>query len=90
MRRQGLQRVQPNSIAVTADFEWPAPMRRREYVRVRLASVGGSESVSLYHKQGSDVLASTVWADGLVEIPEHSTIAPGDQVTYLPFTELLQ
>ena len=90
LRRQGMSDVEPKPILVTAGFDWPRPMRRREYVRVRLDGAGASAKVSLYHKQGSDVLASTVWADGLVEIPEHSTVKPGDQVSYLSFSQLLQ
>ena len=90
LRRQGMRDVEPKSILVSADFDWPTPMRRREYLRVRLEGTGGAAKVSLYHKQGSDVLASTVWADGLVEIPERSTVKPGDRVSYLSFSELLQ
>ena len=90
LSRQGLKEVAPRPILVTADFSWPTPMRRREFVRARLEGSGESTKASLYHKQGSDVLASTVWADGLVEIPEQSTIKPGDKVSYLAFSQLLQ
>ena len=90
LRRQGMIEVEPKPFSVTADFDWPTPMRRREYVRARLEGGGEDAKVRLYHKQGSDVLASTVWADGLVEIPEHTTIKPGDRVAYLAFSQLLQ
>jgi molybdopterin molybdotransferase len=39
--------------------------------------------------RSSGVLSSVVWADGLVEIPEGCTLAPGDWVDYLPFAALL-
>lgn len=90
LRRQGMSEVTPKPIQVSADFDWPTAMRRREYVRARLAGSGAEVSASLFHKQGSDVLASTVWADGLVEIPENTTIKAGDSVTYLSFNQLLQ
>lgn len=90
LRRQGMSEVAPKSIRVSADFNWPTPMRRREYVRARLAGSGVEVRASLFSKQGSDVLASTVWAHGLVEIPENTTIKSGDAVTYLSFSELLQ
>ena len=44
---------------------------------------------SIFPRQGSDVLTSTAWADGLVEIPEGATVAPGDTVRYAAFSELL-
>ena len=90
LRRQGVSQIEPRQIDVAANFDWPQPMRRREYVRARLDGGGTTQTVSLYPKQGSDVLASTVWADGLVEIPEHTTIKRGDRVAYLPFAQLLQ
>ena len=39
--------------------------------------------------QGSGVLTSTVWADGLVDNPPGQAIAPGDTVRYLSLPELL-
>jgi molybdopterin molybdotransferase len=46
-------------------------------------------AVNIYPKQGSDVLTSTVWADGLVEIREGETVEKGDLVPYYSFAELL-
>jgi molybdopterin molybdotransferase len=39
-------------------------------------------SASLYPKQGSDVLSSIVWADGLLEIPEDTTFSQGKVLNY--------
>jgi molybdopterin molybdotransferase len=47
---------------------------------------GGLE---LFPNQGSAVLTSTTWGDGLVDNPGGTTIAAGDTVRYLPFAELL-
>ena len=63
-----------------------APTARREFLRVRRNAEGG---LDLFPNQGSGVLTSTVWADGLVDNPGGATIAPGDTVRYLPFAELL-
>ena len=69
-----------------ADFAWPRADKRREFLRVRRNTEGGLE---LFGNQGSGVLTSTVWADGLVDNPGGTTIATGDTVRYLPFAELL-
>ena len=86
LRRQGVAQVLPTPIHVPAAFRWSRPGGRREYVR---ACRGPGGDVHIYPKQGSDVLTSTVWADGLVEIREGRTIEPGDPVPYYSFAELL-
>ncbi len=69
-----------------ADFDWPRPDKRREFLRVRVNARGGLE---LFPNQGSAVLTSTVWADGLVDNPAGQAIARGDVVRLLPFSALL-
>jgi molybdopterin molybdotransferase len=69
-----------------ADFAWPKPDRRREFLRVRRTAQGG---LALVPNQGSGVLSSAVWGDGLVDNPPGQAIAAGDTVQYLPFSELL-
>jgi len=86
LRRQGVTEVAPRWLPLRADFDWPKPDRRREFLRVRLNGEGG---VDLYTNQNSAVLTSTTWADGLVDHPANSTIARGQTVRYLPFAELL-
>jgi molybdopterin molybdotransferase len=89
LRRQGMREVTPRAWPVRAGFEWPEPGSRREYVRARLDASDGEPVARIYAKQGSDVLTSASWADGLVEIPEGVRIARGDGVRYYPFSELL-
>jgi molybdopterin molybdotransferase len=69
-----------------ADFDWPRPDRRREFLRVRINTQGGLE---LYPNQSSGVLTSTVWADGLVDVPPGMQVRRGDVVRYLQLSELL-
>ena len=87
LRLQGATDLAPRPIAMRADFAWPRADRRREFLRVRRKADGGLE---LFPNQGSAVLTSTTWGDGLVDNPGGMTIAPGDTVRYLPFAELLQ
>ena len=86
LRLQGATDRLPRPIAVRADFDWPKPDRRREFLRARFNEAGGLE---IYPNQGSGVLTSTVWGDGLVDNPPGQTIAAGDTVHFIPFSELL-
>ena len=69
-----------------ADFSWPRPDRRREFLRARLNGQGG---VELFPNQSSGVLTSAVWADGLVDNPAGATIEQGQMVRFLSFADLL-
>jgi molybdopterin molybdotransferase len=86
LRRQGVDDVAPRWLPLRADFDWPKPDRRREFLRVRVNGDGGVEPFS---NQNSAVLTSTTWADGLVDHPAGATIRRGQTVRYLPFSELL-
>ena len=69
-----------------ADFSLPKADRRNEFLRVRINADGGLE---LFPNQGSGVLTSTVWGDGLIDNPPGNPIARGDSVRFIPFSELL-
>jgi molybdopterin molybdotransferase len=73
-------------VQLPAHFDWPRPDKRREFLRVRRNAAGGLE---LFPNQSSGVLTSTVWADGLVDVPAGHTISRGDPVRFLPLAELL-
>ncbi|OIR24010.1 gephyrin-like molybdotransferase Glp [Bathymodiolus thermophilus thioautotrophic gill symbiont] len=85
-KMQGISNYKNQPIPVQANFDWLRPRPRREFVRVRLDQTTTPASASLYPKQGSDVLSSIVWADGLLEIPENSTFAQGEILNYYPLT----
>lgn len=86
LRLQGVLHVAPRAYAMRADFTLPKADRRNEFLRVRINAEGG---LDLFPNQGSGVLTSTVWADGLVDNPPGQTISRGDSVRFLPFSELL-
>jgi molybdopterin molybdotransferase len=86
LRLQGVTgAVEPRSIAMRADFDWPKGDRRNEFLRARMNEAGGLE---LFHNQGSGVLTSTAWADGLIDNPPGQAIARGDTVRFIPFAAL--
>lgn len=90
LKRQGRLDLQPPILNVRAGFHWSKPARgRREYLRARLAPAETGSVVEIYPHQGSGVLSSCVWADGLVRLEPGQSVAPGDLVPYLSLAELL-
>jgi molybdopterin molybdotransferase len=81
-KMQGMSNYKNQPIQVQTNFDWLKPKPRREFVRVRLDHTTMPVSASLYPKQGSDVLSSIVWADGLLEIPEDTTFSQGKVLNY--------
>jgi len=90
LRSQGVMNVTPRSYWVEANFDWLTPDRRREFLRARLEpGMDGQSRAAIYPHQGSGVLTSTVWGDGLITCPAGTPIKRGERVRYIPFTELL-
>jgi molybdopterin molybdotransferase len=85
LKTQGLLETKPRSIMARADFDWPEPDARREFLRVKWNAQGG---LDLYPTQDSAVLTSTAWADGLLDNPAGHAIRKGDTVCFLPYSEL--
>jgi molybdopterin molybdotransferase len=83
---QGMPPGLPPGLPLRADFDWPRPDRRREFLRVRLNAAGGLE---LFPNQSSGVLTSAVWADGLVDNPAGQAISRGDVVRFMPLSEMV-
>lgn len=86
MALQGMAWHEPQGVPMRADFDWPKPDKRREFLRARRNAGGGLE---LFANQGSGVLTSVVWADGLVDLPPGQAVRAGDMVRFLPMAELL-
>jgi molybdopterin molybdotransferase len=84
-KAQGMTDVAPRSIEARAEFDWPEPDSRREFLRAKWNGKGG---LDLYPTQDSAVLTSTAWADGLIDNPAGQAIRPGDRVRFLPYAEL--
>jgi molybdopterin molybdotransferase len=87
LRLQGVPEADlaPRSYPLRADFDWPKPDRRREFLRARVNTEGG---VTLFPNQSSGVLTSAVWADGLVDVAAGQVIARGETVRFVPLSEL--
>jgi molybdopterin molybdotransferase len=87
LKLQGASRLEPAATLMSADFDWPRPDRRREFLRVRRAPDG---RLQLFANQSSGVLTSAVWGDGLVDNPPGRSIARGDAVRFIALAELIQ
>jgi len=86
LKLQGAAECLPRPIPMRAEFEVRRAGNRREFLRVRIAPGGGLQA---YENQNSAVLTSAAWAHGLADVAIGSTVAPGDLIPYLPFSELL-
>ncbi len=85
LRLQGVTDVEVTRLPMRADFAWPRPDRRREFLRVALNAGSG---LDLFANQSSGVLTSAVRCDGLVDNPAGRAIAPGDTVRFIAFSAL--
>lgn len=86
LQLQGAVELAPVAVPLPAHFDWPRADRRREFLRARRNAQGGLE---LFPNQSSGVLTSTVWADGLIDLPAGQTVKHGDVLRFLPLAELL-
>ncbi|MBY0578400.1 MAG: molybdopterin molybdotransferase MoeA [Burkholderiales bacterium] len=84
LRSQGALKWQPQAFMVKADFDWEAG-KRAEWLRAKL---DGESRARIYSSQGSAMLTSLVWADGLVEVPPGVCVQRGEMVRFTPFSEL--
>lgn len=82
LKRMGAARLLPVARAMVSASAWTRGDARREFLRAR---VTGDGRVELYPNQGSGVLTSCAWADGLIDNPSGGTFEPGDTVRFLPF-----
>ena len=86
LRLQGAELQALRTWRLPAHFELPKGDKRREFLRVRRNAEGGLE---LFPNQSSGVLTSVVWGDGVVDNPAGRSIARGDLVDFIPFSDWL-
>ena len=90
-KRMGLPVEAMLSRPMTAGFDWQKPDRRREFIRVKQRiSENGETVLERWPNQGSGVMSSVAWADGLVDLQPEQTVRAGETVSYLSLTDLLR
>lgn len=87
LRLQGAADVLPKRLPLCSASEWSrADKAREEFLRGRINAAGAFE---LYPNQGSAVVTSLCWSDGMIINPVGQNIAKGDTVSFVSFAELL-
>lgn len=90
LKRMGVTDHALNYISARAGFDWPRPDKRREFLRVRLECDATEHNIlRLWPNQGSGVISSLAWADGLVDLAADTPVKQGDKVRYLSLSDLL-
>jgi molybdopterin molybdotransferase len=88
LRAQGRRDVLPKALPVAAGFSWLKANTRRQYLRARLEPGLDGLQVVPHQKQGSAMLTSACWADGLAVVEAGRILKVGELVDFLPFSEL--
>jgi molybdopterin molybdotransferase len=84
LARMGATPRPPLPFSVPAGFTHKGG-QRREFLRARIEA----GQATLFPNQSSGVLTSLAWADGLLDLPAGTLVAPGEPVHFIPFAELL-
>lgn len=86
LARMGAAAAEPVALRLPAAFSWSRPdPKRQEFLRVRLQADG---RLALYPNQGSGVLSSLAFADGLAVLQPGQTVQPGELIELLPLNRL--
>jgi len=84
-RLAGRMPTAPQPLMLQAGFDWPRPdPARREFLRARREG----DRVVIHGRQGSGVLSSVHWADGLVDLAPGQVVRQGEAVPFLPLSGL--
>lgn len=85
LTRMGVAEPMAQHFVVPVNFAMPVAGVRREFIRVALVD-GRAEKLG---NQCSGILRNATQAHGLLELPENTTCAVGDQLRFWPFSSLL-
>ena len=86
LKRMGATQVLYRAFPLRSASSWLKAGDRREFLRARIEPDG---RVALFPNQGSGVLTSCAWGDGLIDLQIGQTLQPDDWVRFIPFSELL-
>ena len=81
----------PPRVRLPAAFSLDRKPGRREFLRGRMGrGTDGAPVAERFPVDGSGILSSLVWSDGLIDLPEdRPAVRPGDPVDFLPFAEVM-
>jgi len=89
MRLSGRAIIDAPTYKVRAGFSCNKKAGRREWLRARLGQDAEGPLALKFHSEGSGILSSMVFSDGLIELTEETTeVKEGDLIDFLPFNEV--
>ncbi|MCL6415959.1 molybdopterin molybdotransferase MoeA [Aestuariirhabdus sp. Z084] len=89
LKMQGMEEISFPRYRLPASFSRSRAAPREEYIRVRAqADADGVMRLQSYDNQSSGVLFSAAWGTGFAVLPSNDTLAVGDLIDYIPYTEL--
>lgn len=90
LRMLSVKNTAPHTFRVAAGFTSSGSAQRQEYLRCQLVHDGqGVATLQALRNQSSGVAASLSRADGLGVVPPYTAVAIGDNLEFIPFSELL-
>lgn len=89
LRMQGASVYQTPTLPVRLGFAISESGTRQEYLRVKcMPGADGLPELQAFADQGSSIMTSLSWADGLAVIPPHTSLSAGSNVMFMPFSGL--
>ncbi len=89
LRLAGATDISARALPVAAAHPIRRDAWRRQFLRGRLESTGGTLAVQQYRSDGSGIMSSLTWSDGLIDIAVgEGDIPAGEQVDFIPYSEL--
>ncbi|HLJ63936.1 MAG TPA: gephyrin-like molybdotransferase Glp [Stellaceae bacterium] len=91
-RLSGATMTEPRLFRLTSGFDYKKRANRCEYIRVRLKLGEHGEWIAeKFPRDGAGILSSMTWSEGLVVLAEGITsLAAGEPVAFLPFSEVME
>jgi molybdopterin molybdotransferase len=89
LRLAGATNITPQAFSVAAAHPIRRDSRRRQFLRGRLDSALGALAVQQYRSDGSGIMSSLTWSDGLIDVSAGQDVIPaGHLVEFIPHSEL--
>lgn len=89
LTKQGVGDITTPTFTLPANFSRTKAGVRQEYLRANAEIVDGKMVANTYANQSSGVLSSTCWGNGFVVAPIGKTITQGQDVMFMPYSDLL-
>ena len=89
-RLQGAEPSEPLSFTVASGFDYRKKPQRMEWLRVSLEPDGDGWRARKFPREGAGILSSLSGTQGFAVLPEDCrTVAPGDPLRFIPYSEVL-